>query len=270
MDATFNVITGWPNSKLEWQTIWVFYRKLPWFWVRLRQIRAIYALAMRKEWKSAWALSLYYPFKVFSGGEFATPGLFCVCSTHFPPLPLIIVCVVIVSNSTLNCFCVDQRNICQMLRCFVPIATSIFSFCFRTIRRTKSFLYNSVFAAFYNHNWLVACKHRLLTSSAFWEYELKLFIPGLKSLPHTYCVSRQPPDQVPAVQHHWWRRPGGFWKRPGQSVEPGWLQRHGVYQRRPVHCGHGQHQGDSLDYIIDHTLIIFQPLILLFMVAMIS
>lgn len=57
-------------------------------------------------------------------------------------------------------------------------------------------------------------------------------------------VSRQPPDQVPAVQHHRRRRPGGFWKRTGQSVGPGRLQRHGVHQGRPVHCGYGQHQGE--------------------------
>lgn len=66
-------------------------------------------------------------------------------------------------------------------------------------------------------------------------------------------VSPQPPDQVPAVQHHWWCHPGGFWQCTGQGVGPWWLQCYGVYKRRPVHCGYGQHQG-KVKHIVYYNL----------------
>lgn len=59
MDATFNVITGWPDSMLEWQTSWASERKLAWWSPQnlkfqfLTQIRPTVHLfmcvAMRKE-----------------------------------------------------------------------------------------------------------------------------------------------------------------------------------------------------------------------------
>lgn len=134
-----------------------------------------------------------------------------------------------------------------MLRSFVPIATSIFIFVLEASEGREA-AYITVF-----------CCRRLLQSqlaggvqtgssttlisiagnmnSNCWPSVCKVFF-------HVCCVSHQPPDQVPPVQHHRWRRPGGFWKCTGQGVGPGRLQRHGVYQRRPVHRGYGQHQGE--------------------------
>lgn len=60
------------------------------------------------------------------------------------------------------------------------------------------------------------------------------------------CFYLKPPDQVAAIQRHRGRHPGGVRQCTGQGVGPRRLQRHGVHQGRPVHRGHGQHQGESL------------------------
>lgn len=162
------------------------------------------------------------------------------------------VCVMIVFNSKLNYFSVvchrskkHLSHVHQMLCSFVPIATSIFIFVSEPSEGLKV-AYVTVF-----------CCRRLLQSqlasgvqtqsttlisiAGIWTQTV---YPQSVKPSRVCCVSPQPPDQVPAVQHHWWRCPGGFWKCTGQGVGQGRLQRHGVYQRRSVHCGYGQHQGE--------------------------
>lgn len=121
-----------------------------------------------------------------------------------------------------------------MFCCFVPIATSIFVF---VLEPSEGL----------NAAYITVLEQTFTITTGWWranaEHGAYQHGGDVRSL--NMCrVPLQPPDQVPSVQHHRRRGPGGVRERSGQSVGPGRLQRHGVYQGRPVHCGYGQHQGE--------------------------
>lgn len=126
MDATFNVITGWPHSMLEWQKkSWASERKL----VKSTKTKIpvpdqlyTYLCCGNEERELLSILMVTFP-KYPRWWICVIAGTFCFDYAHFPSLRLIIVCVcvMIVSNSKHSCFSVvylRSKSIRQMyIRC---------------------------------------------------------------------------------------------------------------------------------------------------------